>query len=258
MTTDASDFPPSSDYLMIGDHREPLPVRATPQGHCLVLSHGHGEFVVVTCGRWLPEPPRHDDFPELCRLQALWSRDIHWEGLTGQELLAKFDRQDMADCHAEVVFHNLPPGSNQEFVPAIPLVFPACPMAHYCPSLIGTEWFWVPTIPDRIDARRRHVLEAVLAKAGINAKIDEFFRSTAELGAGNDEFAALQEFSELVKKRKALRAFLAQPVPHVSFNGWKFQAAAVMPAGITSEAKEFNGDHARHHHGRCRMPRLAE
>jgi hypothetical protein len=156
------------------------------------------------------------------------------------------------------VFHNLPPGSNQEFVPAIPLVFPACPMAHYCPSLIGTEWFWVPTIPDRIDARRRHVLEAVLAKAGINAKIDEFFRSTAELGAGNDEFAALQEFSELVKKRKALRAFLAQPVPHVSFKGWKFQAAAVMPAGITSEAKEFNGDHARHHHGRCRMPRLAE
>lgn len=83
----------------------------------------------------------------------------------------------------------------------------------YQPPHLGDSWCWMPKIPDRIDARRRRVLEALLAKAGTKAKIDEFFRSTAELGAGNDEHAALQEFGRLVKRRKEEMAFLAKPVP---------------------------------------------
>ena len=85
-------------------------------------------------------------------------------------------------------------GCGREFVPAVPLM-PRSFRVPYVPSDFGDDWCWIPKLPDRIDARRRAVLEAVLALAQVKAMIDEFFRPTAELGAGNDEAAALRNSS---------------------------------------------------------------
>ena len=120
-TGGASDSPPSSDYLVIGNHREPLPIPATPQARCLVLDRGGGVFVVVTRVRWIPDAPTHTDFHEMWRLQTLWRRIARCKATSGLELLAMFDRRDMADCDAEIVIHQPLGQSTREFVPAIPI-----------------------------------------------------------------------------------------------------------------------------------------
>jgi hypothetical protein len=144
-------------------------------------------------------------------------------GLTGLELLEKFNRRDLADCHAEVVAYNPVVGFGGEFVSATPVMplHPATP--RYSAPFLGDDWHWAPTIPDRIDARRRPVLEAALARAKVTAKIDEFFRPTDQLGAGNDEFAALREFHRFFARCRETLARRARPIPRISSNfGWGF------------------------------------
>jgi hypothetical protein len=220
MNNDASDFPPSNDYLQIGNHREPWPIPATPQGHCLLLDRGNGQFVIVTGGDWFPAEPHHPDFYESWRLQALWLRVARWVGLTDLQLLEKFDRRDLADCHAEVVVYHPTLASHRECTLALPLVSPHGRFTPYHPPFYSDHLRWTPRGPDRLDAARRPEFEARLVAAKMTVEIGEFFRPTDQLGAGNDEAAALAEFNPLFVSRKAVLDHLAQPVPHLPKN-WR-------------------------------------
>ena len=214
-TGGASDSPPSSDYLVIGNHREPLPIPATPQARCLVLDRGGGVFVVVTRVRWIPDAPTHTDFYEMWRLQTLWRRIARCVARSGTELLAMFEARDMADCHAEIVIYQPLGLSAREFVPAIPIFSHNSEPPYRLPE--DSDYTkWIPRGPDRLDAERRPALQDRLDEHKITVNIDEFFRATDQLGVGNIEKAALDEFNRLLADRIKLLEHLAQPAPSLS------------------------------------------
>jgi len=211
----ASASPPSSDYIAIGNHREPLPIPATAQHHCLVLDRGGGVFVIVTCVRWIPDAPTHTDFYEMWRLQTLWRRIARCVARSGTELLAMFEARDMADCHAEIVIYQPLGLSAREFVPAIPIFSHNSEPPYRLPE--DSDYTkWIPRGPDRLDAERRPALQDRLDEHKITVNIDEFFRATDQLGVGNIEKAALDEFNRLLADRIKLLEHLAQPAPSLS------------------------------------------
>jgi hypothetical protein len=199
MTTNEFDLPPSNDYLEIGKTllvSPPLSVQVLPQ--CLVLNLGGGEIAVVRCDLWEPQQPQHDNPNEECRLHHLWCRVRRWVGLTGQQLLEKFNRRDLADCSGELVAN-----------------LDALREPSYTPPNCDDTKRWMPRCPDRLDVTKQPELQARIVAAKIDRDISEFFRPADQLGAGNDEKRAMEDFERQFAYDKELFAVLNSPVPHV-------------------------------------------
>lgn len=114
------------------------------------------------------------------------------------QLKEKYRRRDMADCSAEFVTRL---GERQE--------------SSYTPPPCDDSRKWIPRCPDRIDAVKQPELQARIVAAKIDRDISEFFRPADQLGAGNDEKRALEDFERQFAYDKELFAVLNTPVPHV-------------------------------------------
>ncbi len=100
-------------------------------------------------------------------------------------------------------------------MPAIPVISPnAGPPYRLTATSDYTQW--IPRGPDRLDAERRPALQARLDQHKVTVNIDEFFRATDQLGAGNIEKPALDEFDRHLAARIEVLEQVAKPVPSLS------------------------------------------
>ena len=199
MTTNEFDSPLSNDSLWVSPTIEIsswISVQALPP-HALAFNLG-GEYAVVRHGQWSPPPPQHDNPAEERRLYHLWLRIRRWEGMDDVQLKEKYRRRDMADCSAEFVTRL---GERQE--------------SSYTPPPCDDSRKWIPRCPDRLDAAKQPELQERVTAAKIDRDISEFFRPADQLGAGNDEKRAMEDFERLFAYDKELFAVLNTPVPHV-------------------------------------------
>jgi hypothetical protein len=65
---------------------------------------------------------------------------------------------------------------------------------------------WMPDCPDRLDAASQPKLQERITAARIGRDIAEFFRATDQLGAGNDEKLAMEDFErQFVRDEETFR-----------------------------------------------------
>jgi hypothetical protein len=164
--------------------------------YCLVFNLGGG-YAVVRYGHWSPAPPRHDNPDEERRLYPLWRRVRRWVGLTGPQLYEKYRRRDLEDCAAELVATL---DQRQE---------------SYAPPSCDDGRKWIPNCPDRLDAARLPKLQERITAARIDRDIAEFFRAPDQLGAGNDEKRAMEDFQRQFVRDEETFKVLNSPVPHL-------------------------------------------
>jgi hypothetical protein len=74
---------------------------------------------------------------------------------------------------------------------------------------------WIPGCPDRLDAASQSKLQERITAARIDRDIAEFFRAPDQLGAGNDEKLAMEDFQRQFVRDEDTFKVLNSPVPHV-------------------------------------------